>query len=52
VIVALDGQQITDPDGLSTAIGAHQPGDRVTVTYLRGGARRTAQVTLGTRPRG
>jgi putative serine protease PepD len=52
VIVALNGQQITDPDGLSTAIGAHKPGDRVTVTYLRGGTRRTAQVTLGTRPTG
>ena len=52
VIVAIDGQQITDPDGLSTAIGAHKPGDRVTVTYQRGGARRTAQVTLGTRPTG
>ncbi len=52
VIVAIDGQQIADPDGLSTAIGAHKPGDRVTVTYQRGGARRTAQVTLGTRPTG
>ena len=52
VIVALDNQPVTDPDSLSTAIGAHQPGDRVTVTYQRGGARRTAQVTLGTRPTG
>jgi len=52
VIVSLDNQPITDPDGLSSAIGAKKPGDRVTVTYQRGGARRTAQVTLGTRPTG
>jgi len=52
VITALDSQPVTDPDSLSSAIGAKKPGDRVTVTYLRGGTRRTAQVTLGTRPTG
>ena len=52
VIVALDNQPIGDPEGLATAIGNHKPGDRVTVTYQRGGARRTAQIILGTRPVG
>ncbi len=52
VIVGLDNTQIGDPDSLSSAIGAHKPGDRVTVVYQRAGARRTAQVTLGTRPAG
>jgi S1-C subfamily serine protease len=52
VIVAIDSTQVSDPDGLGAAITSHAPGDRVTVTYLRGGARRTAQVTLGTRPTG
>jgi putative serine protease PepD len=52
VIVALDGQPITDSDGLASTVGNHKPGDRVTVTYQRGGTRRTAQVTLGTRPVG
>ena len=52
VIVALDNQPITDPDSLSSAIGAKKPGDRGPVTYQRGGARRTAQITLGTRPTG
>jgi putative serine protease PepD len=52
VIVALDNTQITDSDGLSEAIGAKKPGDRVTVTYSRGGQRRTVQVNLGTRPTG
>jgi len=50
VIVGLDNQQINNPDDLSSFIGAHKPGDRVTVTYTRNGARRTAQITLGTRP--
>jgi putative serine protease PepD len=52
VITALDNQPVTDPDSLSSAIGAKKPGDRVTVTYQRAGTRRTAQVTLGTRPTG
>ena len=52
VIVALDNQPVTDPDSLSSAIGAKKPGDRVTVTYQRAGARSTAQITLGTRPTG
>jgi putative serine protease PepD len=52
VIVALDNQPITDPDSLSSAISAHKPGDKVTVVYQRGGVRRTAQLTLGTRPAG
>jgi S1-C subfamily serine protease len=52
VIVALDNTPVTDPDSLSAAIGAKKPGDRATVTYQRAGARRTAQVTLGTRPTG
>ena len=52
VIVALDNQPITSSDSLSSAIGAKKPGDRVTVTYQRGGARLTAQITLGTRPTG
>jgi S1-C subfamily serine protease len=48
----MDNQQIADPDGLSSAISGKKPGDRVTVAYQRGGTRRTAQVTLGTRPTG
>ena len=52
VIVALDNTPINDPDDLSEAIGAKKPGDRVTVTYNRAGARRTAQLNLGTRPTG
>jgi S1-C subfamily serine protease len=52
VIVGIDNQTIADPDSLSAAIGAHKPGDKVTIAYQRSGTRRTAQVTLGTRPAG
>ncbi len=52
VITAVDAAAVTDPDSLSAAIGAHKPGDRVTVTVQRGSAPRSVQVTLGTRPAG
>jgi S1-C subfamily serine protease len=50
VIVGFDGEQITTPQQLQNAVDAKQPGDTVTVTYIRGGKRHTVRVTLGTRP--
>ena len=52
VITAIDATPVTNPDTLGTAIGAHKPGDQVTVTVQRGAAKRTVQVALGTRPAG
>jgi putative serine protease PepD len=52
VITAIDATPVTNPDTLGAAIGTHKPGDKVTVTVSRGGAKRTVQVTLGTRPAG
>jgi S1-C subfamily serine protease len=52
VIVAIENQQVTDPDSLGAAITARAPGDRVNVTLQRAGTRRTVQITLGTRPAG
>ena len=49
VIVAFDGQTITSPDGLTSSVSAKQPGDKVSVTYVRSGTTRTTSVTLGTR---
>ena len=49
VVVAVDGRAITTADGLTRAVSAQRPGDKVTVTYVRNGATRTASVTLGTR---
>jgi putative serine protease PepD len=47
VIVAVDGAPVTTADELIVAIRRHSPGQRLTLTYLRGGARRTATVVLG-----
>jgi S1-C subfamily serine protease len=50
VIVALDGKRITSSDELQSAIAAKKPGDSVSVTYLRAGARHTVRLTLASRP--
>jgi putative serine protease PepD len=50
VVVAIDGDSITTEAELQSAIDAHQPGDRISLTILRSGDRRTVEVTLGTRP--
>ncbi|MEI8105986.1 MAG: trypsin-like peptidase domain-containing protein [Actinomycetes bacterium] len=50
VITKLAGQTVGSLDDLSTIMGQHQPGDRITSTYLRGGSARSATITLGTRP--
>jgi len=50
VVTAVDGDAVSSSAALQTAIDAKQPGDRVIVDYLRGGAHRTVTVTLGTRP--
>ena len=50
MITDVDGTTIASGDDLSRAIDAHKPGDKVTVTYKRGGSEHTVTVTLGTRP--
>ncbi len=52
VITALDSHQIATGDDLSAAIDTYKPGDKVKVTYQRGGSEHTTTVTLGTRPNG
>ncbi len=47
IVVAADGERITSPEELIVAIRKHAPGDRMTLTYLRGGHRHTTVVTLG-----
>ena len=47
IIVAADGERITSPEELIVAIRKHAPGDRITLTYLRGGHRHTTTVILG-----
>ncbi len=50
VITAVDGQAVTTPAELQTAIDSNKPGDDVIVDYQRNGDQRTVTVTLGTRP--
>jgi putative serine protease PepD len=50
VITAVDGTAVTSAEDLQTAIDAHEPGDTVSITYVRDGESRTADIELGTRP--
>ena len=48
VVTAVDSTRISDGRDLSATVRAHTPGDRVTVTYTRGGTSHRVDVTLGT----
>jgi putative serine protease PepD len=50
VVTAIDGKTISNADELTASVGAHSPGDKVTLTITRSGATKTIDVTLGTRP--
>jgi serine protease Do len=50
IITAVDGKSIADPHALRLTVGGMTPGARVTVTYLRDGQSKTADVTLGEEP--
>jgi putative serine protease PepD len=49
VIHAVDGARISDGIGLIVTIRSHHPGDRIAVTYERGGKTSKTQITLGSR---
>jgi S1-C subfamily serine protease len=48
ILVELAGVAITDPDALRLALG-DRPGETVELIILRGGAKHTLSVTLGSR---
>jgi len=50
VIISLGGQNVTSSEDLRAAILAHEPGDEVTLVYMRGPVERTTVATLGTSP--
>jgi putative serine protease PepD len=50
VVTSFGGEKIASADDLTAAVAATRPGDKVNVTYLRGGAKNTVDVTIGTRP--
>ncbi|HET7855558.1 MAG TPA: trypsin-like peptidase domain-containing protein [Gaiellaceae bacterium] len=47
VIVGLNGHSLDSTAGLVGAVAARKPGDKVTLEVVRGGARRSVEVTLG-----
>ena len=49
-ITAVDGKPVKNSRDLALRISEMNPGTKVTVTYWRGGASHTADVTLGTLP--
>jgi S1-C subfamily serine protease len=50
VIVGVAGRRLTRRDDLADLVGARDAGDKVSLDVLRGGKRRTVEVTLGKRP--
>jgi PDZ domain-containing protein len=46
-VLAVDGTDVADAAAIGTLVRAHQPGDRITVTYDRNGVTRTAAITAG-----
>jgi S1-C subfamily serine protease len=50
VIVGADSSPVRDPDDLSQAVSALEPGDEVQIEVERDGQRRSFDVELGERP--
>ena len=50
VITGIDGTRVDDPDDVSDAVSAKDPGDEIEVEIVRDGERRTLTVELSTRP--
>jgi S1-C subfamily serine protease len=46
-IVAIDGQQVSDPQEINALILKHQPGDTVSVSFFRGRKQITLKLILG-----
>jgi putative serine protease PepD len=49
-VTSVDGKTISSGDELTSAIGARQPGESVSITYSRDGSSHTVDVQLATRP--
>jgi S1-C subfamily serine protease len=47
IITAVDGQSVRSVQDVASTVDRHNPNDRVSVTYVRGGTTQTADVTLG-----
>jgi putative serine protease PepD len=49
-VTTVAGKSIASASELRAAINAHRPGDRVSITYTRGGMSHTATIKLASRP--
>ena len=49
VITAVGGKSVTTAEQLRALIAAHAPGDKISLSILRGGQTTTVTVTLGSR---
>jgi serine protease Do len=49
VVVAVDGVEIEGSPQFMEQVGRHDPGDQITVEYMRKGSRQSADVTLSSR---
>ncbi len=47
LIVAIDGQQVTEPEDISALMDKHQAGDTISVTVVRGKKQMTLKLILG-----
>jgi S1-C subfamily serine protease len=47
LIVAIDGQEVTDPQDISAIMDKHQAGDTITVTVMRGRRKMEIKLILG-----
>jgi len=47
LIIAIDGQEVTDPQDINAIMEKHQAGDTVSVTIVRGQRRMTIKLMLG-----
>jgi S1-C subfamily serine protease len=50
LIVGVDGKPVNTPSDIAAAIADNKPGDKVTVQFFRGRAKRAVTVTLADRP--
>ena len=50
VIIKMGGQNISTADDLLSAIGSHQIGDQIGITYYRGNVQKVTNATLGESP--
>jgi S1-C subfamily serine protease len=52
IVTAIDGRRIDAANGLDDILSLYEPGDRLTLSVLRGGEELQIGITLGTRPAG